>query len=135
MTMNLSDVRDWLKRLFPEVEHFYIGKLDRKQPKSIGVYSRDTRGTNPDIALGGKDSTKTLVKEVSILIHWNTNADETEKAGYRLFDAICDCEKAEIGGKDVDYLRLRTHEPVDVGTDNGGVYERVLWIDIYYQKG
>lgn len=50
--IELADVRDWLKTL-GSAEHYYIGKLDAKQDKSIGVYSRATTGTPPGIALGG----------------------------------------------------------------------------------
>lgn len=132
--MTLSNVRDWLKALFPEAEHFYVGALDRKQLQSIGVYSRDSRGASPDIALGGMDSTRTLRREVSLLIHWNRNAAQTEEAAQRLFDSLLRCTSAVIGGHQVDYLRLRTAEPVDVGADDSGVYERVVWLDIYYQK-
>ncbi len=47
----LSDIRDWLKSV-TEAEHYYIGKLDNKQDKSIGVYSLKQSGT-PARAIGG----------------------------------------------------------------------------------
>ena len=77
--MTLSDVRDWLKSLNC-AEHYYIGKLDRKQDKSLGVYSRAQTGAPAEIALGGLAATKTAVKRVSLLVHWNNSAKETEAA-------------------------------------------------------
>lgn len=36
--MTLANVRDFLKTII-NAEHFYIGRLDNKQDKSIGVYT------------------------------------------------------------------------------------------------
>lgn len=131
--MTLSDVRDWLKTLAP-AGHYYIGKLDRKEDKSLGVYSRASTGTPPTTALGGLASTKTAVKRVSLLLHWNNNAKETEAAAQELFDRLRAAENIRIGGHRADYLRLLVPEPVDVGTDETGVYERVIWMDVYYER-
>ena len=29
---------------------------------------------------------------------------------------------------------MQVPEPVDVGTDDKGIYERVIWFDIYYER-
>lgn len=131
--MTLSDVRDWLKTL-DCAEHYYIGKLDRKQDKSLGVYSRAQTGAPPGIALGGLEATKTAVKQVSLLLHWNNNAKETEAAAQALFDRLRAAENIQTGGCRVDYLRLLVPESVDVGTDENGVYERMIWMDLYYER-
>lgn len=108
--IELADVRDWLKTL-GSAEHYYIGKLDAKQDKSIGVYSRATTGTPPGIALGGAPCTKTAVKRVSILLHWTNNARETEAAAQALFEALQATEPVQIGEMQVNYLRLLVPEP------------------------
>lgn len=131
--IELADVRDWLKTL-GLAEHYYIGKLDAKQDKSIGVYSRAATGAPPDIALGGMPCTKTAVKRVSILLHWTNNARETETAAQALFEVLQVAESVQIGESQVNYLCLLVPEPVDVGTDDAGVYERVIWMDIYYER-
>ena len=41
--MTTADVRDWLKTL-TDAEHFYVGKLDNKPDKAIGVYTLTERG-------------------------------------------------------------------------------------------
>lgn len=131
--MTLAEVRDWLKTI-SAAEHFYIGKLDAKQDKSLGVYSRAALGQPPDIALGGLSCTKTAVKQVSLLLHWNQNAKETEAAAQALFEAIQAAEPIQIGQTQVAFLQLLVPEPVDVGTDDNGVYERVIWVDFYYRR-
>ena len=131
--MTLAEVRDWLKTI-STAEHFYIGKLDAKQDKSLGVYSRAALGQPPDIALGGLSCTKTAVKQVSLLLHWNQNAKETEAAAQALFEAIQAAEPIQIGQTQVAFFQLLVPEPVDVGTDDNGVYERVIWVDFYYRR-
>lgn len=131
--MTLAEVRDWLKTM-STAEHFYIGKLDAKQDKSLGVYSRAATGQAPDIPLGGLSCAKTAVKQVSLLLHWNQNAKETDAAAQTLFEALETAAGIQIGGRPVAYLQLLVPEPVDVGTDENGVYERVIWMDIYYRR-
>lgn len=126
----LADVRDWLKS-YNIAEHCYIGKLDNKNEKSIGVYPR--KG-DMKIALGGIDNTKTAIKRVSILLHWNKNANETERRAIELQKAILNTKSLTLNDKKVNYIRLLCEEPIDVGTDDSGVYERVIEMDIYYER-
>lgn len=133
MTMTLAQVRDWLETL-AIAEHHYIGKLDRKQPKSLGVYSRAATGGEAEVALGGDEATRTRVKQVSLLLHWNNNANETEAAALTLYDALRAAASFRMDQLRVSYLRLRVPEPVDVGADDSGVYERVIWMDLYYER-
>ena len=39
-----------------------------------------------------------------------------------------------IGNTFVSGLILQVPEPVDVGTDDDGVYEYVIWLDLIYNK-
>lgn len=129
--MILSDVKDWLKTL-DVAEHYYIGKLDNKQDKSLGVYQRDAG--QPGIALGGLAITKYAVKRISLLLHWNNNAKETEIAAYKLYEKLLTTDRPIIGDTQVYVVSLSTAEPQDVGTDDAGIYERVIWADIYYER-
>lgn len=41
MMLRLTDIQDWIISLgIAEESHVYIGKLDNKQQKSIGIYNR-----------------------------------------------------------------------------------------------
>lgn len=128
----LSDIRDWLKE-YRIAENYYIGKLDAKKEKSVGVYSRETHG-NMQIAIGGLDNTKYAVKRVSLLLHWNKNARETEQAALELQNKILGLDSLVLNNTKVYYIRLLQDEPVDVGTDDTGVYERVIQLDLYYER-
>lgn len=130
--ITLADIRDWLKGL-EAAEHYYIGKLDNKRDKSVGVYSLN-RSAPPVTAIGGAEQSTYNIKPVSVLIHWNKNADETEKAALNLFNKLLNIKNFQINGTQIYYIKLNVPEPVDVGTDEKGVYERVIEIDLYYKR-
>lgn len=132
--LTLKEVRKWIAGLgVTSDDNVYIGKLDNKQQKSIGVYSRSVSG-KPNIAIGGIDCTTYMEKPVSLLIHWNKSKDETEKAAYALFDKLLNTSSLYINGIHVSHLRLMVPEPQDIGTDESGVYEYVIWLDFIFQR-
>ena len=131
--LKLSDVREWVKSLGVG-EHFYTGKLENKKEKSIGIYQRPSYG-KAEIAIGGLDATKTRSKQLSILIHWTRYSDETETAAQQLYDAIMTSKNVNIADMHVSYIALDMPEPADVGTDETGIYERVIWLTMFYQRG
>lgn len=126
----LSDIRDYLETL-NIAEHFYVGKLDNKQEKSVGIYQRPP---NRYVAAAGNNK-KYGRRSVSILIHWNKNSRETEKHAFSVFETLKTIRNVTIGDTLVYYVIPQLEEPQDVGTDAKGVYEQVIWMDFYYQKG
>ena len=134
MMLKLTEIRQWIASLgIAEDQHVYIGKLDNKQQKSIGVYGRSGSGS-PDIALGGLERTTYDTKRLSLLVHWTTRKAESEVAAYELFEKLRNVSSLDIGDTHINYLRLMVPEPQDVGTDDGGVYEYVIWLDLIYQR-
>lgn len=133
-SFTLADVRDWIRTLGVG-EHFYIGKIDSSKDKSVGVYERPSYGP-ADISLGGFDSTKTEMMQISLLIHWNKNARETDENARALYNSLLQSARSrpQICGVSVDYIRMGTQAPRDLGSDAAGVYERMIEIDIYYQR-
>lgn len=132
--LTINDIRSHIASLgIAEDGNVYIGKMDNKKQKSIGVYSRLTSGM-PGIALGGLDCTTFDVKSVSILVHWSRDKGETEAAAYGLFEKLRGVTSLSIGGTHINYLRLMVPEPQDVGTDDNGVYEYVIWMDFIYER-
>ena len=159
--LGLADIRDWLKQLdtktvaeidnmtvqqvndlelrelledgYAMADNFYIGKLDNKKDKSIGIYSLE-RSNPPGIALGGLSNTKTMEKPVSILIHWNTNYKETELKALELYYKLLNLRELELNNVKVNYVKLLVSEPIDVGTDSKNVYERVIQAIFYYEN-
>lgn len=127
----LTDVKDYLKTL-GIAEHYYVGRLDNKKEKSVGVYQRGQNGQT--MAIGGPINKKYGVKSVSILLHWNKNARETEEHALFVLEQLTNIKQITMGNTKVYYAMPRTEEPVDVGSDAAGVYERVIWLDIYFER-
>ena len=130
--ITLAEVRDWIKT-FNAANNYYIGKIDNKQENSIGIYQRKTID-GPRVAIGGRSLASYDVKSISILIHWNKNANETEKRAQYLYNRLFEAESVVIGGTPIKMIALLQNDPVDVGTDDNNVYERVIELDLYYER-
>ncbi len=133
MILTLKSIKDWIKTLDTSAEHFYIGKLDNKQEKAIGTYvSKKTLA--PYIALGGIDNSSYKRKAITFLIHWNKNQNDTEIASSLFYSKLEAKTDAIIDGVKVNYVELLDNEPIDVGTDENGIYEMVINAVFYYEK-
>lgn len=131
--MTLAEIRDWLKTL-NVAENYYIGRLDNKKEKSLGVYSKPGSG-RPVMALGGAGNSSYDIKRISLLLHWNRNASETETAAQCLWNSLFCCTDIEIpSGSHIQYIQPNVPEPVAVGTDDNGIYEYVIELNIYYRR-
>lgn len=127
--ITLSNVRDWLKTLI-DAEHFYIGRLDDKQEKSVGVYTLKTSG-EPLRGIGLDLSFDVIA--VSVLVHWNENANETEINARNLYEKLRTIKNVTINDSKVYMIQLLVPEPIDVGTD-GTIYERVIEFKLFYER-
>lgn len=128
--MTLADVRDWLSTL-SVAEHYYVGRLDTKQDKSLGVYPRSSGG-EPVEAIGQDSSYD--IKPVTLLLHWNKNAAETEEAAYALWEHLRRQSHLVIGSTPVQFIKLQVPAPVSVMYDDKGVYEYVIDFDLIYKR-
>lgn len=131
--MTTEQVLQWLKSLHMKADHYYCGTLNTKKEKSFGVYQLK-EGRSRDIAIGGMETTKTGVKGISILVHWNKSTRETENAAAALYATIANATDVVIGERKVNYIGLTHNEPIDVGADENGICERVIELIIYYGR-
>ena len=131
--MNLSDVRDYVASLGIG-KYVYMGKLDAKKEKSIGVYN--SKHNHPyRTALGGAEMQSYGMKYVTFLVHWNKSLRDTENAANSLFDALRRVSEATINNAHIKFIQPLTDGPVDVGTDDAGIYEMVIEVAVVYKKG
>lgn len=132
--MTLKDIRQYISGLGIAADsNVYIGKLDSKQDRSIGVYNRKADGP-AQIALGGLSNTTYGIRPISLLIHWNRSVSDSEEAAYKLYEKLLNESSLVIGDTNVHFLILQVPQPVDVGTDDNGVYEYVIWLDFIYER-
>ena len=127
-----AQIRDYLKTIFT-ADNYYIGRLDNKKDKSIGVYDLKTKNKHY-IAIGGLECTSYAKKNISILIHWNKNANETEIASNKLYQALLDKKDFNIDNIHIQYIELLVNQPVPVDTDDNNIYEYVIECSFIYTR-
>lgn len=128
----LSDVRDYIASL-NLAEHVYMGKLDAKQDKSIGVYNSKHQQVYRT-AIGGPGLESYGTKYVTLLVHWNKSPRDTEKAATALFEAVRDTREVIINNKTIKFIQP-LYDIQDVGTDKSGIYEMAIEAAVIYEKG
>lgn len=128
----LEDVRDYIATLcITGDDNVYMGKMDNKKVKSIGVYQlKQSRAAT--VSLGETGTYKT--KPISLLVHWTKSARETEKAAYQLYELLAKAQNIIINDTTIIYIQMLQEEPVDVDMDESGIYERVIEIMIFYER-
>lgn len=134
MMLGIGDVRDYIAGLgIADNNNVYCGKLDNKKDKSIGVYNLN-RQRPPQTAVGGLNNSSYRIKSISILVHWNTNVRDTEKAAEQLYNMLRDTNNKIINDTKLLFTKMQVDGPVDVGTDDKGIFESVIELDIYYER-
>lgn len=125
----LANVRDYLKS-FALFDGYYVGRIDADKKNVLGVYNLRT-GRHKTI---GVDTQKYDAKGVSLLIHGNTNATETEQLANSLYEALESATGGEIGGKRIYIIELQQDSPVNVDRAESGVYEFVIEAIFYIER-
>ena len=132
--MTLADVRDYIASLnITEPQKVYMGKLDAKPDKTIGVYHSKHQHTYKT-AIGGISLESYRAKYVTLLIHWNKSPRDTEKVATDLFKALITTREAQINNETIKFIQP-LYEIQDVGTDDSGTYEMVIEAAFIYAKG
>lgn len=132
--------REYIRSVFeddPEnpTYSYYIGKIDNAREQVIGVYSNVPQARPK--AIGDLGSYK--LASIRLLLHGSRNARATEKAARDLYAALdnrvgFDFGTSAIGYAHVFYIDPLYAEPTFLGTDENGVYEYHVPIDIYYKE-
>ena len=132
--MTLADIRDYIASLnITEPKKVYMGKLDAKPDKTVGVYhSKHQRAYKT--AIGGAFLESYGTKYVTLLVHWNKSPRDTEKAATALFKALTDTREAKINNETIKFIQP-LYEIQGVGTDDSGIYEMVIEAAFIYAKG
>ncbi len=134
MMLGIGDVRDLIAGLgITDNDHVYCGKLDDKKDKSVGVYHLN-RTSNVRMAIGGIQNSSYDVKPISALVHWNKSVRDTEKVAQTLYDKLRDIKEERINGTKILFTEMLVSAPVDVDTDDKGIYEMVIELNFYYER-
>lgn len=128
--MLLRDIRDLIASLELS-KNCYMAKLPDNMEEAIGVYHLN-RQVESHHAIGGVKSYG--IMPISMLIHWNKNPTQTEQAAIKLYNALDKMREVTINEQTIILVRLLQPHPVDVGTDDKGIYEMVIEAEFYYER-
>lgn len=134
MILTLTDVASCLAVLrVADRGHIYCGKMQDKKERCIGVYNLKRPQPKRE-TIGGDANSSYRVKQVSFLVHWDKSIERTEKAADTLYEAVKGIRGEAVNGRNILFTRMLTDEPVDVGTDDSGIYEMVIEAEFYYER-
>lgn len=131
--MKLSSIRDYIASL-SLADQVYQGKMPDKQDRVIGVYN-SKHGHAYKTAIGGNALESYGLKYVTFLVHWNKSPRDTEEAAQALFSALQQTDNVTVNDETIKFIQLMVNEPVDVGTDDAGIFEMVIEAAVVYEKG
>lgn len=118
----------WLKAKVPDVS-FFNSCIDKDLAQCVGVYSR-RNGPEQPRAVGVPSSYG--IKALTLLVHWTTNADTCEIKAQELVNLFRTAGASEEIGDNTGYF-LAQQDPVDVGRDEKGIFERTFDIDFVWR--
>lgn len=129
--MTLKSLKDFFKSEYGWTDSVSIGKIDNDAEKAICFY-HSRFGTAKIQTAGGKQNRSYGVLPVTALLRWTRNADAAEVKAQSIY-GFFDEKIFETDGKRV-FIISRYDGPIDLGTDDNGVYEYSFEFDVYYEK-
>lgn len=129
--MTLSDLRDYFKSDFPWKESISVGKIDKNKERAVCFYH--SKVSRPKInTIGGKANRSHTVLPISILLRFGKNYEAAAEKAKEIYDFF-DEKTFDLNNERV-FVISPYNEPIDLGTDDQGVYENSLEFDLYITK-
>lgn len=129
--MKLSELRDYFKSNFPWEESLSVGKIDNNKDRAVCFYC--SKVSRPKInTIGGKVNRSYTLLPITILLRFGKNyeaAAEKAEEIYNFFD-----EKTFDLNNERVFVVSPYFAPIDLGTDDQGVYENSLEFNLYIVK-
>lgn len=129
--MTLSDLRDYFKSDFLWKESISVGKIDKNKERAVCFYH--SKVSRPKInTIGGKANRSYTVLPISILLRFGKNYEAAAEKAKEIYDFF-DEKTFDLNNERV-FVISPYNEPIDLGTDDQGVYENSLEFDLYITK-
>ena len=126
------DVRDWLESL-GFVNACFSGRIDNELEKVLCVYDDRMDDNSKDICYGG-DSYTTKTFMASVVLQWNKDPEETEKAAKAFINKLKEIEvngSFEMGDYFVNFISVMDRSK-DLYRNENGLCQRRINFDIIY---
>lgn len=123
-------VKDYLKTIIKDCDKWYIGKMDDNQEKAISIYSNRRQ---LDSLSKFKDLQSYGILPITLLLRWTKNYNTAEIKANDIYELL-DCSSFFID----DYkcnINCLYDGPIDLGSDENGVYKFSIELNLLYRKG
>lgn len=131
--ITLGSIREYISSLnITEDEHVYMGILDAKQEKSLGVYNSKHQ-YNSHKAIGGPNLEGYGEKYITILVHWNNSSCDTEKVAMGLYETLRRARDIQTEDGTIKFFQL-LYDSQDIGKDDAGICEWVIEAAVIFEK-
>lgn len=123
-------VKDYLKTIIKDCEKWYIGKMDENQEKAIAIYTNRR-------SLAKISEFKNLqsygILPITLLLRWTKNYNTAETKANDIYELL------DSSSFFIDDYRCNINclygGPIDLGSDENGVYKFSIELDLLYRKG
>lgn len=104
------------------------GKIDNNAEKAICFYN-SKRTLAYDARVGGKKNKSTNIKPITILLKFTKNQDSAETMAQKIYDFYC--ERSFFIEEKRIFVEMLYDDPIYLGTDENGVFEYSLELNLY----
>lgn len=123
-------VKDYLKTVIKDCNNWFTGKMDENQEQAIAVYAN--RRQLESISKFKKLQSYSILP-ITLLLRWTKNYNKAETKANEIYELL-DCSSFFI-----DYYKCNIDcllgGPIDLGTDENGVYKFSIELNLLYRKG
>lgn len=128
--INTVKVKDYLKMIIKECNNWFIGKMDENQEQAIAVYAN--RRQLDSISKFKKLQSYSILP-ITLLLRWTKNYNKAETKANEIYELL-DCSSFFIDDYECN-INCLLDGPIDLGTDENGVYKFSIELNLLYRKG
>lgn len=131
MRVSLKQIKDYFKKEYDWNESISIGKIDNNQEKAVCFYNSNRQFAYSPV-IGGKDNKSTYIRPITILLRYTKYQNSAEEIAQKIYEFFEE-RTFFINSKRI-FVMMNTDEPVFLGTDDKGVYEYSIELDLYEER-
>ncbi len=131
MKITLAQIRDYFKSDFKWSDGLTIGKIDNNKEKAICFYN-SKRNLGYQGVIGGKENKSTYIKPIAILLRYTKNQNDAEIKAQEVYEFFE--ERTFLIENKRIFTQMYNEEPMNLGTDDNGVYEYSIEINLYIER-
>jgi len=125
--MTVTDIMRYFKQAAGWEEKISVGKIDKNAERAVCFYPSKRPG--PSLrTVGGKANRSYDLMHLTILLRWGNTAPAAEEKANEIYNFFNELTT------DTFFAFQRYDSPIPVGTDERGIYEFTMELDIYARK-